>query len=567
MQDQTMSVLESLKLSPFNLSDDNLAWVSSTLASLPIEDRLRQLIVQISIGDDPDAAQGMMEAKLGGLCRMMGGDMETASQATRAALESAAVPPFVTADIEGGGHLSPVFTRVQSPLGLAAANDLALSEASVELLAKEARALGFNWTFTPCIDINHNFNSAIVGTRSYGSNMGTILEQAELHVKVMQRNGIAACAKHWPGEGYDSRDQHLVTTVNPLSFDEWDKTFGKLYRAMIEAGVLTVMSAHIALPSFAEKCGVPEGLERFRPASLSKLLNEELLRGHLGFNGLIISDASQMAGMGDWAARASVVPECIENGCDVFLFSDNLEQDLACLRAGLADGRLTAARVEAAVTRILGLKAALGLHRMSVHERILPLEAAKKIVKSATHRETALKTTSKAVTLVKNIGGILPISPARHRRVTVLSNGTPPFFPGMPRKRLDRFEECLAERGFDVSRYDAANPPSPENTDLLIYVFAAESSLTLSRIFLDWRAEQPSMRQTMTRYWHDIPTIMISFGQPYYLFDAPRVKTYINAYSAIDDAQEAVVNKMLGNEPFEGVSPVDAFCGLADARF
>jgi beta-N-acetylhexosaminidase len=567
MQDQTMSVLESLKLSPFNLSDDNLAWVSSTLASLPIEDRLRQLIVQISIGDDPDAAQGMMEAKLGSLCRMMGGDMETASQATRAALESAAVPPFVTADIEGGGHLSPVFTRVQSPLGLAAANDLALSEASVELLAKEARALGFNWTFTPCIDINHNFNSAIVGTRSYGSNMGTILEQAELHVKVMQRNGIAACAKHWPGEGYDSRDQHLVTTVNPLSFDEWDKTFGKLYRAMIEAGVLTVMSAHIALPSFAEKCGVPEGLERFRPASLSKLLNEELLRGHLGFNGLIISDASQMAGMGDWAARASVVPECIENGCDVFLFSDNLEQDLACLRAGLADGRLTAARVEAAVTRILGLKAALGLHRMSVHERILPLEAAKKIIKSATHLETALKTTSKAVTLVKNIGGILPISPARHRRVTVLSNGTPPFFPGMPRKRLDRFEECLAERGFDVSRYDAANHPSPENTDLLIYVFAAESSLTLSRIFLDWRAEQPSMRQTMTRYWHDIPTIMISFGQPYYLFDAPRVKTYINAYSAIDDAQEAVVNKMLGNEPFEGVSPVDAFCGLAEARY
>jgi beta-N-acetylhexosaminidase len=137
----------------------------------------------------------------------------------------------------------------------------------------------------------------------------------------------------------------------------------------------------------------------------------------------------------------------------------------------------------------------------------------------------------------------------------------------MPRKPMDRFEECLAQRGFEVTRYDAANPPSPNNTDLLIYVFAAESSLTLSRIFLDWRAEQPSMRQTMTRYWHDIPTIMVSFGHPYYLFDAPRVKTCINAYSTIEDAQEAVVNKMLGNEPFEGVSPVDAFCGLADARY
>ena len=115
-----MSVIESLKLAPFNLSDDDLAWVSSTLASLSTEDRLRQLIVQISIGDDPAAARGMMEAKLGGLCRMMGGDIEAASSTTRLALESASVPPFVTADLEGGGHLSPVFTRVQSPLGLAA---------------------------------------------------------------------------------------------------------------------------------------------------------------------------------------------------------------------------------------------------------------------------------------------------------------------------------------------------------------------------------------------------------------------------------------------------------------
>ena len=383
----------------------------------------------------------------------------------------------------------------------------------------------------------------------------------------MQRNGIAACAKHWPGEGYDQRDQHLVTTINPLSFEEWDKTFGRLYRAMIKAGVLSVMSAHIALPSFAEKCGVPEGLERYRPASMSKLLNEDLLRGHLGFNGLIISDATPMAGLGDWAARSAIVPECIENGCDVFLFSDNLEEDLSFLRAGLADGRLSAARLEAAVTRILGLKAALGLHRKSVDERLLHLDAAKKIVRSAPHVETARKSASKAVTLVKNIAGILPISPARHKRVTVISNGTPPFFPGMPRKQMTRFEECLAARGFDVSRYDAANPPSPRNTDLLIYVFAAESSLTLSRIFLDWRAEQTGMRQSMTRYWHDIPTIMVSFGHPYYLFDAPRVKTYINAYAAIEPAQEAVVEKLLGNEPFEGVSPVDAFCGLADARY
>ena len=562
-----MSVLESLRLAPFNLSDTDLAWVSSTLASLSLDDKLRQLFVHLSIGDDPQAVRALMATNPGGLCRNMGGDIEAASKATRIALESAAVPPFVTADIEGGGHLSPVFTRVQSPMGVAAANDLALSEANVDLLAKEARALGYNWTFTPCVDINQNFHSAIVGTRSYGSDIDTIIAQGALHVSVMQRNGIAACAKHWPGEGHDARDQHLVTTINPLSFDEWEKTYGRIYRAMIEAGVLTVMTAHIALPSYAEKRGVPESLERYRPASLSKLLNEDLLRGHLGFNGLIISDATPMAGMGDWTARAQLVPECIENGCDIFLFSDDIEQDFKYMKAGLADGRLSAARIEAAVTRILGLKAALGLHKMTVDERIAPMERAKQIVRSEPHLKAAHEVSAKAVTLVKNTAGIIPVSPARHRRVTVLSNGAPPFFPGMPRKQLERFESALTERGFTVSKYDAQNPPTPENTDLLIYVFAVESSLTLSRIFLDWKAEQPGLRQAMTRHWHDIPTIMVSFGHPYYLFDAPRVQTYINAYATIEDAQEAVVRKLVGNEPFEGASPVDPFCGLPDARY
>ena len=562
-----MSVLESLQLAPFNLNDADMAWVSATLASLSTDDKLRQLFLHLSIGDDPQAIRGLMATKPGGVCRNMGDNLEAAHSATRIALEAASVPPFITADIEGGGHLSPVFTRVQSPLGLAAANDLALSEANVDLLAKEGRALGFNWTFTPCVDINQNFSSAIVGTRSYGSDIDTIIEQGALHVKVMQRNGIAACAKHWPGEGYDQRDQHLVTTINPLSFAEWEKTYGRIYRGMIDAGVLTIMSAHIALPSFAEKCGVPESLERYRPASLSKLLNEDLLRGHLGFNGLIISDATPMAGMGDWTGRGQLVPECIENGCDVFLFSDELEEDFNHMKAGLADGRLSQARLEAAVTRILGLKAALGLNKMTIDARMAPLDQAKRIVKSGDHSRAARAVSTKAVTLVKNTAGIVPISPARHRRVTVLSNGAPPFFPGMPRKQLAQFEKSLAARGFDVSKYDAQNLPRPENCDLLIYVFAVESSLTLSRIFLDWKAEQPGLREAMTRHWHDIPTIMVSFGHPYYLFDAPRVQTYINAYSTIEDAQDAVVSKLTGNEPFEGKSPVDAFCGLPDARY
>ena len=562
-----MSVLENLRKSPFNLSDSDLKWVSETLAGLSIDNRIRQLFVHISMGDDPNAIRDIMATKPGGLCRFIGDSLESASDGTRLALELSDIPPFVTGDLEGGGHLSPAMTRMQNPLGLAAANDLVLSEASTQSLAEEGRQLGYNWSFTPVVDVNQNFQSAIVGTRSFGSNIDTIIEQAVLHVKTMQKNGIAATAKHWPGEGYDQRDQHLVTTINPLSFDEWEKVYGRIYRAMIDAGVMSVMSAHIALPSFADKCGVPEGLERYRPASVSKLLNEDLLRQHLGFNGLIVSDATGMAGLGSWSDRASLVPEVIANGCDVFLFSDNMQQDFEYMKAGLNDGRLLEVRLEEAVTRILGLKAALGLHRKSLDERIAPLDAAKANIRSVAHLATARETTSKSITLVKNTAGTLPLSPAKHRRVTMINNGAPPFFPGQPRKKLNQLEQSLTERGFVVSHYDARNEPSPENTDLLIYAFAVESSLRLSHIFLDWKEEHPGFRQSMTRYWHDVPTVMISFGNPYYLFDAPRVQTYINAYSTVEDAQEAVVRKMMGEEMFEGVSPVDAFCGLPDARY
>ena len=120
--------------------------------------------------------------------------------------------------------------------------------------------------------------------------------------------GVASAIKHWPGEGFDDRDQHLVTTINPLSMEEWEASFGRLYRGAIAAGALSVMSAHIALPAFVRALDPDAGLEAFRPASISRLLNEELLRKRLGFNGLIVSDATPMAGLGAWANAATRCP-------------------------------------------------------------------------------------------------------------------------------------------------------------------------------------------------------------------------------------------------------------------
>jgi beta-N-acetylhexosaminidase len=562
-----MSVEASLVKPPFSLSPEDLAWVRNIRDGLSTAQKIRQLFVHINHGDDAERSKAFAKLQPGGLHRFMGPELEPAWRATRGFMENCEIPPFITADLEGGGHHSSCFTAFTNNLGLAAANDLELSRRSCAALAREARALGFNWTFTPCIDLNIETGSAIVGTRSYGSKAETVLAQARVHMKEMQAAGIVATAKHWPGEGLDWRDQHLVTTINPQTPAGWRASFGALYKALIDDGLMAVMSAHIALPEYLASKGVAEGLERYRPASLSKHLNFDLLRGELGFNGVILSDATPMAGLGSFSGRTEHVPQVIENGCDVFLFCTNPEADIGHMENGLRSGALSEQRLEDAVTRILGMKAALGLHRMPLDERILPLDQAKTVIRAGAHLGVARAVAAKSVTLVKNKGDVLPLSPVRHRRITWIGKGVPGFIPGLPPKQATVLREGLAKRGFAVSDFNPQDPPTAQNTDLVLYVMCDESSLGKSRIFLNWRHEQEGLGNLMTRYWHDIPTLLISFGHPYYLQDAPRIPACINAYAPVPDAQVAVLERIMGEAPFEGASPVDAFAGAPDARY
>jgi beta-N-acetylhexosaminidase len=452
----------------------------------------------------------------------------------------------------------PVGTEVPNPLALAAVNDLQASRTISRIMAQEARAIGINWSFTPVIDINHAFRSAIVATRGFGASVDTIEAQALAQIDEFQSAGVAATVKHWPGEGYDDRDQHLVTTINPLTMDEWEATFGRLYRAAIAQGVMSVMSAHIALPAYILAQNPDAGVEAYRPAAVSKALNLDLLRGHLGFNGLIVSDATPMAGFGSWASRDEMLPEVIENGCDIILFSRDAAADVALITVAVADGRIREARLDQALTRILGLKAWAGLH-----------QGVAKVNKAALARPenkaAAQDITQRAPTLVKDVHALLPLSPAKHKRVLVVTSGiVVPFFPQPIPFDLP---DMLKAEGFEVTLHTAQTVPSAADYDLMIYLFGEETLLTRGRIFLDWLKITGNFEAAMARHWHEIPTLMISFGYPYYLYDAPRAPAYVNAYATMPSMQRAVVECLLGRAPWNPHSPVDAFCGQPDARY
>ena len=553
--------IETLREAPFNLDDTAIEWVRDTLAALTPHQRVGQLFIHSSMGRDPGELARLAALAPAGICRFFTPDADYETTFMDAVRAQAAIPLLISADLEGSRMSLAFGTEVPNPLALAAINDVQATRVISDIMAREARAIGINWSFTPVLDINAAFRSPIVATRGFGSDIACIERHALAQIEVFQSNGIAATVKHWPGEGHDDRDQHLVTTINPLTIEDWETTHGKLYRAAIDAGVMSIMSAHIAFPAFVRSLDPDAGADAFRPASVSRILNETLLRDRLGFNGLIVSDATPMGGFGSFAPRSQMLPEVIENGCDLILFSAGPEADFALIQAAIETGRISPARHEAALTRILGMKAALGLHLGPVASAT----SQRSTLGRDDDRATARAITARAPTLVKDVQHLLPLSLQVHRRILVVSGGI--ISPIHPEPIAFDLPQMLAAEGFEVTLYTQGTQIHAGDYDLMLYLLGEETLLTRGRVFLDWARLAGNFHAAMDRHWHTVPTAMISFGYPYMLYDAPRMPCTINAYATMPSMQAAVVECLLGRSPWNTHSPVDAFCGLEDARY
>jgi beta-N-acetylhexosaminidase len=552
---------------PLALGASDRDWVARTLDNLSVEDRIAQLFVLSNREDTADEVAGLSRHRPGGIHRFPTHDLARTWQATRDLLDAAEVPLILSGDIEGGTVSYPFATPIPNQMGIAACDDMELSEALAEIVARESRALGYNWSFTPVVDINRCFRNVVVGTRSYGSSVETILAQARAYVRVLQAHGVAATAKHWPGDGIDDRDQHVVTTVNPLSMADWEESFGRIYRTLIGDGIMAVMSAHIALPAFVRSLFPDAGREAFQPASVSRLINQSLLRERLGFRGIIISDATVMGGLTSWMDREEAVPALIENGCDVFLFSRDAGSDMALMLKGLREGRLSEARLDEAARRMLSLKAKLGLHRLSAEERLGSLDDVRERLRQPTSLAVAEHAAGQSLTLVKDTQSLLPLDPVKHRRVAVLCNEGASFFSGAPDRSFEHFAEEMSLRGFLLRRYDADHMPTVADTDLVIYLLGQEATPGLGSIFLDFAKLHGGARKAMAQFNRELPTLLISFGQPYYLHDAPNFSTYVNGYCSLPANQRELVRRLVGEARFTGRSPVDPFCGMEQLQW
>lgn len=557
-------MFQHLEKEPFSLTSEQIQRVKTVFESLTLKDRIAQLFTLLLLGDDKEDFDLIKTFKPGGITRFFSSDISYEHEQLNSIIEACSVPPIISADMEGSMQSFSFGTPTPNQIALAAVDDPEATETIARITAREARAMGVRWTFTPVVDINEKFRSAVVGTRSYGSDIARIDRHALAHIKGMQAEGLAATAKHWPGEGFDDRDQHLVTTINPLDMDTWWDTFGKLYRSMIDAGVMAIMSAHIALPAYMRNKDLKAGLEAFRPASINSRLNIDLLRGELGFNGIIVSDATEMAGLGSWCKEPEAIVEVLAGGCDVILFSRHPERDRQAILQAIEQGTLPQSRVDDALTRVLGLKAKLGLLDGSP---LLPgIAEARQTLGNPTHLSVAAEVIARSPTLVKDTQELLPLTPDKYRKVLVIAGQIlSPLFEE-PRQLI--LPKLMQEAGFEICMHQSGANIEPEKYDLVLYLFGDESLFTKSHIYIDWAKIGGGIGRALFRPWHYVPTVMVSFGHPYHLYDAPRVPTYINAWNTLEETQAAVLRCLMGEAPWNKQgSPVDPFCGLEDARY
>ena len=547
--------MAELQKAPFFLTDGQSAWVKETLAGLSTEEKAGQLFCVMGGDYPPETLRGMAAAgKIGGVLFR---PVKTCGElrADYAPLDAAAkVPLLKAANLEegGSGGMSDG-TLFGWPMLCAAADDGETVRRFGKVCAVEGRRAGINWTFSPVSDLDLNCLNPITNVRTYGSDLERVKRCTAAYVDAVQGCGMAACAKHFPGDGVDYRDQHLHPTVNSLGAADWYGSYGKVYENLIGHGLLSVMVGHIAQPSVAgEADPALTEAERYLPASLSKTLLTGVLRGRLGFNGLITTDATIMGGYTMAMERRRAIPASIMAGCDMLVFNTDFEEDCRYLLDGLRDGLLTRERLDEAVTRVLALKARV-CFQPPCAERVDP---------ARWRRECA----DRAVTLVKNLQpDVLPMTPERYPDIRLITLGRDDILDGSVQGLARAY---LEKQGFRVEVYD------PMADDL-----HGTSHLTKGRLTLYFANYEQASNQTvvrinwcprhaldMPRFVHEEPSVFVSLANPYHLQDVPRIKTYINAYTATKDTIELAIDKLMGRGEFRGVSPVDAFCGLPDTR-
>jgi beta-N-acetylhexosaminidase len=524
------------------LCTEQNTWIETTLNSLSLEERVGQLLLPMCANADhyENIKKLLPEIRLGGVF-VFGARPEEHRERLRTLQGMSCVPLVVAADLEAGaGHVVQGGVPFPDPLAVAAADRDDLAWQMGRAAALQGRSVGIHWTFAPVVDVNINPDNPIANTRSLGDDPERISRLAAAIIQGAQEHGLATCAKHFPGDGIDDFDQHVVTSVNSLSMEDWKRISGRTFSAAFAADVMSVMIGHIALPAWDP---TTDRRGAYCPASVNKRIVTDLLRKEMGFEGLIVTDDMNMGGVSGYMNSVDRTIGCINAGCDMLLFPQ-LPGDYHTLLAAVKDGRISEERLNDAVRRILEFKTRLNLNEGQLeYDEPSPLQA-KEFAKAA--RQIA----EGALVKVRDVDGLLPLKDLKPgARVATVTLSIEPM-------ELPEVDAALKARGFQVDHFYNPGFDFAQNVkgyDAVFVNFAYKASWAVTSV----RSVGVQNRMFMFGFYMEQPrTVFTSFGSPYHLRQFSALPNLINAHSSSDDSQRAAVAAWFGDLPMNGKSPV-----------
>jgi len=585
-----------LKAKPYYLSDEDIQWVNDTIAGMTAEEKVGQLFFQLTAGIDEAYLKELMEKYHLGGCRYnnMPGAVVQMQNATLQ--KYAKVPIFIACNTEAGGNgACSDGTFIGNGIKIGATGKTEYAYQLGKYANEEAAAIGCNMAFAPVCDIHYNWENTEVVSRAFGNDPERVAQMSKAYLEGAHTiPGFACAAKHFPGNGQDFRDAHISNNINAFNEQEWMDTYGHVYQTLIDADLDAIMGGHILMPEYmrAVKPGITD--EEMLPATLCPEIMTDLLRNKLGFNGMVVTDASHMVAMTNRMTRKEMLPASINAGCDMFLFFNDPDEDFATMLDAYQSGIISEERMTEALSRILGLKARMGLHKKA-KEALVPAAPANEAMGKEEYKAAAENISRDCITLVKyKDADVLPLTPEKYKRIMIVYiKGAPSPMEalmkfamggGAQQNPAEILRDSLIARGFDAFIYESPlekmkqQIAAGEKPNLNLYFagknaiadFISEQDLVIT--LCDVMTGRPSFGLSkgggeIPWYVFELPVVAISVNTPTMLADIPQVRTYINAYDSKPHTMEALVDNLIsGVDSFKGSDPIDSFCGLWDAK-
>ncbi|MGD7788284.1 glycoside hydrolase family 3 N-terminal domain-containing protein [Propionibacteriaceae bacterium Y1700] len=535
---------------------DRASWINATMAKMTTEQLVGQLFVMHVYGSDADVAdqrnvpdygvakpsEVVEKYRLGGViyfawagnlptavqCAKLSNGLQKASLTPRR--REAQVPLTISTDQETGivVRLPAEATLFPGAMSLGAGRDTQLTTDTYAITGTELRALGINVDYAPDADVNVNPANPVIGVRSFSSNPQLVADHVAAGVAGLQSAKVSACAKHFPGHGDTDVDSHTGFPVITHTRQEWEEIDAPPFRAAIDMGIDSIMTAHLAVPALDASGD---------PATLSKPILTGVLRDELGYDGVVVTDSLGMAGVREKYGDAEVAVKAIEAGVDVLLNSPAADVQWNAVLNAVRTGRISKRRLETSVRRILGMKYDRGLHESPY----VDVDKVSSVIGAADHQARAQQAGDRAVTLLVDDAGLVPL-PQKTAYVT-----------GAGDSSVAALAAGLTAAGITTTSQGTGTSPTARQISQAV-VASARASATIV-LTNNVNAAQKSLITTLIDAGRKV--IVVAVRNPYDINQLPGVGSYLATYSSTPVAMKGVARVLAGTIPAAGRLPVD----------